>query len=107
MLVSTLHRFCGTDRLLLSLVSAVLLVASGAGVRNASADQSGTHLSGQITSDGEWTAAGSPYVLDDNTTIAAGTTITVDPGAVILGPHRLNVVGVLDAVGSPADPIMI
>jgi hypothetical protein len=68
-----------------------------------------TNVSGTISSDTTWTAAGSPYVMTDNTTVASGVSLAIEPGAVVqsTGRFRLNVVGVLSAVGTPADPISL
>ena len=103
--MSNLTRLWGCRHVALvgALVSVVMLV--GASTTTAVADQTGTHVSGTISADTTWTLTGSPYTLDDNTTIGSGATLTVDPGVVIEGTFRLNAVGVLHAVGTPADPI--
>jgi len=36
-----------------------------------------------ITSDTTWTASSSPYVLDNDTTIGAGVTLSIEPGVIV------------------------
>ena len=66
-----------------------------------------TSVSGQITGNTVWSSSRSPYVLTDNTTVASGARLTINPGVRVesAGRFRLNVVGRLWAVGTPADPI--
>jgi hypothetical protein len=63
-----------------------------------------THVSGTTyTSDTTWSLAGSPYVLDGNVAVAAGATLTIDPGVVVKlnGTFRtLTVSGTLKAAGT-------
>src|SRR5665811_562852 len=67
-----------------------------------------TTVSGSIPTS-TWTKEGSPYVLNDNTTISSGATLTINPGVIVESTDRyhLNVLGVLHAVGTAADPITI
>ncbi len=62
-----------------------------------------TLVSGAISQDTTWTAAGSPYVLTANTTVNAGVTLTVDTGVVIKIKTQsaiLTVNGGLNATGA-------
>ncbi len=92
-------------RLVTMLGVAGLGLLGGSATRSAVAANAGTHVFGTIAADATWTPAGSPYILDDNTTVGSGVTLTVAPGVTVEGGYRLNVVGVLDAAGTAADPI--
>lgn len=56
---------------------------------------------------GTWTAAGSPYLIQDNITVQAEDTLTIDPGVVVefQGSYRLIINGILEAVGTATDSI--
>lgn len=63
-----------------------------------------TTLPSTISSDQTWTASGSPYT-GSSVTISSGTTVTVEPGAVIKLSGSLTANGILEAEGTAADPI--
>jgi RHS repeat-associated protein len=69
-----------------------------------------THVpTSTLTGATEWSAGGSPYVLDGNVTVPAGATLTVDPGVTVKlnGATRvLTVSGTLRAFGSTSSPIV-
>lgn len=67
-------------------------------------EASATALPATISSDQTWTVAGSPYTGSD-VTISPGTTVTVEPAAVIKLSGSLTANGILDAEGTSADPI--
>jgi hypothetical protein len=57
------------------------------------------------TSNTTWSLAASPYVLDGNVTVAAGATLTVEPGVIVKANGQLRtltVKGTLLAVGTPS-----
>ncbi|MCP4358647.1 MAG: hypothetical protein GY796_11570, partial [Chloroflexi bacterium] len=66
-----------------------------------------TDVSGTIITDTTWTAAGSPYVVVGNVTVADGVHLTIEPGVtVIFNQYRyMYVNGRLTAVGTPTTPI--
>jgi len=67
----------------------------------------GTIVGGDITTDTTWTKAGSPYTATSDVSIAAGATLTVEPGVEVrfAGFTGLWVQGTLKATGTAAQPI--
>jgi len=61
-----------------SISSVIFIIIISLGVLHAQ-----TNLSGTISTDQTWNAAGSPYIVTGNVTISSGVTVTVEAGAVI------------------------
>ena len=69
-----------------------------------------TDVAGTIASDTTWDLTGSPYVLTGDVTVAAGVTLALTPGVVVKANSKsreLIVLGMLEAEGTPADPIIL
>jgi hypothetical protein len=67
-----------------------------------------SHHNGTITTDQTWYAADNPHILDDEVTVAAGVTLTIEPGAIVQGTlySGMYILGSLQAVGTPDHPIL-
>jgi parallel beta-helix repeat protein len=89
--------------LLIAIMASSLLFVSSAHFAMA---QSGTNVSGIITSDTTWSLANSPYNFTGNVTVATGVTLTVEPGAdVNVSRYFLQVEGTLIASGTSTNKI--
>ncbi|HEB62635.1 MAG TPA: right-handed parallel beta-helix repeat-containing protein, partial [Bacteroidetes bacterium] len=68
-----------------------------------------THVSGNIENNTTWTIAGSPYVVDDDLTIANGVTLTIQPGVIVKFNDFWDdiwVNGTLNAIGTSSNRIV-
>jgi len=56
---------------------------------------------------GTWDAAGSPYIVQGDITITSRQSLIIDPGVEVIfqGHYKLNVEGILEAVGTATDSI--
>lgn len=84
------------------LLASLLLLAGPASLASAA-----TNVSGSLSGNNAWTAAGSPYNLTGDTTVSSGATLVIEPGVHVQSQNgsRLNIVGKLTAVGISSDPI--
>lgn len=66
-----------------------------------------THIrEGEVS--GLWTKASSPYIIDGNITVVAGTALIIREGTTILfnGPFHLEVYGDINATGEEKNPVI-
>ena len=99
--------------------SAVVVLGMSFAIGQSSADAAaGTTVGGVLTSDTEWTTAGSPYIVTSPVQIPSGITLTIDPGVTVegsgissapgnAGPSVFVLNGTLSAVGTADNPIHI
>lgn len=72
------------------------------------APDGGTVVSGSLAANTRWTTAGSPYRLAAKVVVPAGVTLTVEPGAKVIGAgHTIEVTGTLDVAGAPESPAVL
>ncbi len=69
--------------------------------------EAATIVPSSITADTSWTASSSPYVLDNDTTISSGVTVSIEPGVVVKLKNGVDFIvnGSLYAGGTEAEPI--
>lgn len=91
-----------------SVVDASIFGSANVTVAAAHVLATGTVVStGNVTTQ-TWALAGSPFRVQGDITVPAGSTLTIQPGVVVMfmGHHRMTVVGALDARGTSAAPIL-
>ena len=66
-----------------------------------------TNVSGFISSNTNWTLAGSPYIITGNTILDSGFALTIDPGVMIKfnTAKSLQINGILRAIGNSSNRI--
>ena len=97
------HRSTWTPRALLGLAALWSLFAL------TSAAYAAVNVSGNINADTTWTAADSPYTLTGTVTVPVGVTLTIEPGATVVGAgstFEITVRGTLNASGTAEAPIL-
>jgi hypothetical protein len=74
-------------------------------IENAAGIEDTTGLSGNVS--GTWTKANSPYRINGNIIIPNGSTLTIEPGIIVLfkGSYKMDVKGCVLAVGTVTDTI--
>ena len=71
-------------------------------------DGQSTPVSGELTENATWTAAGGPYLVTDDIVVVEGTTLTIEPGTSVYFANdtRMIVRGHLLAEGEPGNLII-
>ena len=92
-----------------ALLAALIILSTSLSQMHFGSAQTGTLVGAVISSETTWTQANSPYILTTFTTVNSGVTLTVGPGVTIeIGKYNyLLINGVLNAVGTSADPINV
>jgi hypothetical protein len=67
-----------------------------------------TPVAGTLSAGGAWTAAGGPYLMNQNVVVPAGTSLTIGPGTVVIGQAGVSLIarGTLAAAGTADQPIL-
>lgn len=87
------------------------LFIAGSALLFSSDDAEGTDVS-SISGDTTWTSSGSPYIIQNNVNVAAGTTLTINAGVEVRfkGPAGLPIImtvqGAIYAQGTESQPIV-
>lgn len=83
-----------------------LVISALAGTVHFGLAQTGTNVTGIISSDTTWTTANSPYTLTGPVAVNSGVTLTIEPGVTVsLASYYMIVNGTLIAQGTGTDPI--
>jgi hypothetical protein len=103
--------------ILITVIFSIMLIGSS----HFGLAQSGTSVSGAITSNTTWTKANSPYDITGNVTVNSGVTLTIQPGVKVISKNNyalgvngqdgvfeasLTIEGTLVAVGDNNNPII-
>lgn len=69
---------------------------------------SSTEVLNDITEDTTWTKEGSPYILNQDVSVASGATLTVEPGVVVeFNSNIFLVEGIIKVLGTEDDPVYL
>lgn len=69
---------------------------------------SSTEVLNDITEDTTWTKEHSPYILNQDLTVASGATLTVEPGVVVeFNSNIFLVEGIIKVLGTEDDPVYL
>jgi len=92
------------------LVAGILLLpTAGTGFEDPGPGPNGTRVTGTIVGDVTWTLAGSPYWIESDVDIPAGSRLNIDAGVSVLvnQPYALWVGGLLDIRGNATAPVTV
>lgn len=90
--------------ILITVISSLTVIFANQSIVKA---QSGTNISGIITSDTTWTQTSSPYLLVGNVLVNNSITLTIQPGVTVnFNGNYLRVNGTLNATGTSSNNIV-
>ncbi len=75
---------------------------------SATPNETGSHVSGNISQNTTWNLQGSPYIVEGDVTVIPGVTLTITPGVQVLfnGDYELLINGILNAQGTAPQNIV-